>query len=239
MYRHVPTERDKYAWLVQTRRRPDPEGGLTRQTQFLDHVLSMGITITRRPSTISPSTSSSCSGWASLVSSVKTRHISWSSLSGKASEQGVCVQKVAGAASLDRWDHGAPMGQRGPLVEGIMCLFTLPSQDQPLEHKWTLLSSMTTTSPSCLSMRCRSLRMRTRGQALSHLSRHDLLKTRSVQDTNDLSRHTTLVSVSHSMSTSPVIEFVAPARADTLQRVLQQSNTWYLHLLSRTQRVLQ
>ena len=27
--------------------------------------------------------------------------------------------------------------KEGPLVEGIMCLFTLPSQDQPPEHKWT------------------------------------------------------------------------------------------------------
>ena len=32
--------------------------------------------------------------------------------SGQASEQGVCVQKVAGA-SPHRWDHGAPTGQRG------------------------------------------------------------------------------------------------------------------------------
>ena len=84
------------------------------QTQFLDHVLSMGITITRRPSTISPSTSSSCSGRASLVSSVKTRHISWSLRVGIG---GVCVQKVAGA-SPDRWDHGATMGQRGPPGRG-------------------------------------------------------------------------------------------------------------------------
>ena len=66
------------------------------------------------------------------------------------------------------------------LVEGIMCLFTLPSQDQPPEHKWTLPSSMTTTSPSCLSMRCRSLRMRTRKASLVSFcqdticSRHDL-----------------------------------------------------------------
>ena len=48
----------------------------------------------------------------------------------------MCVQKVAGA-SPDRWDHGAPTGQRRTLVEGIMCLFTLPSQDQPPEHKRT------------------------------------------------------------------------------------------------------
>ena len=47
------------------------------------------------------------------------------------------VQKVAGA-SPDRWDHGAPTGQRRtPLVKGIMCLYTLPLQDQPPEHKWT------------------------------------------------------------------------------------------------------
>ena len=51
---------------------------------------------------MSPPTSSSRSGRASLMSSVKTRHISRSSVSGWASEQGVCVQKVAGA-SPDRW----------------------------------------------------------------------------------------------------------------------------------------
>ena len=39
-----------------------------------------------------PSTSSSRSRRASLVSSVKTRHISWSSVSGWVSEQGVCVR---------------------------------------------------------------------------------------------------------------------------------------------------
>ena len=48
---------------------------------------------------LTPSTSSSCSGRGSLASPVKTRHISWSSLSGLASEQGgVCLQKVAGAS---------------------------------------------------------------------------------------------------------------------------------------------
>ena len=54
--------------------------------------------VTRRPSTISSSTSSSSSGRASLVSSVKTRHVSWSSLSGQTLEQGVCVQKLPGAS---------------------------------------------------------------------------------------------------------------------------------------------
>ena len=110
-----------------------------------------------------------------------------------------------------------------------MCLFTLPSQDQPPEHKWTLPSSMTTTSPSCLSMRCRSLRMRTRKASLVSFcqdticSRHDLSrhisrclflshKTRSVK-----THFMMLVSVSHPMSTSPVpvIEYVAPASAVT------------------------
>ena len=115
------------------------------------------------------------------------------------------------------------------MVEAIMCLFTLPSQDQPLEHKWTLLSSMTTTSPNCLSMRCRSLRMRAKKASLASIcqdticSRHDLSrhisrclflshKTRSVK-----THFTMRVSVTHSMSTSPVpvIEFVAPASAVT------------------------
>ena len=48
------------------------------------------------------STSSSRSGRASLVSSVRAIHISRSSVSGQAAEQGVCVQKVA-RASPDRW----------------------------------------------------------------------------------------------------------------------------------------
>ena len=48
------------------------------------------------------STSSSRSGRASLVSSVRAIHISRTSVSGQAAEQVVCVQKVAGA-SPDRW----------------------------------------------------------------------------------------------------------------------------------------
>ena len=46
------------------------------------------------------------------MSSVKTRHVSWSPLSRYASEQGVCEQKVA-RASPDRWGHGTPTGPRG------------------------------------------------------------------------------------------------------------------------------
>ena len=64
---------------------------------------------------------------------------------------------------------------------------------------------MSTTSPSCLRMRCKCQRMPT--------SRASLVS--SVQDTI-CSRHdrfTMLVSVSHPMSISPVIENVAPAPA--------------------------
>ena len=87
MYRRSETSTCGLCKAADVQRSGPGPGRRTREavqhlTQFLDHVLSMGITITRRPSTISPSTSSSCSGWASLVSSVKTRHISWSSLSG-------------------------------------------------------------------------------------------------------------------------------------------------------------
>ena len=70
-----------------------------------------------------------------------------------------------------------------PLVEWIMCLFTLPSQDQPLEHKWTLPSSMTTTSPSCLSMRCRSLRMRTKKASLVSFCQDTICQDTICQDT--------------------------------------------------------
>ena len=100
---------------------------------------------------------------------------------------------------------------------------TLPSQVHRPEHNWKLPSSMTTTSPSCLSMRLRSLRMRTtKASRVSfcqdticsrHFSRCLFLshKTRSVK-----THFTMLVSVSHPMSTSPVTEYVAPAPANTL-----------------------
>ena len=80
-----------------------------------------------------PSTSSSRSGRASLVSSVKTRHISWSSVSGWALEQGVCacVHKEAGASSA-RWGYGAPMGEMRSRGQCLCSCVTLPSQDQPL-----------------------------------------------------------------------------------------------------------
>ena len=61
---------------------------------------------------------------ASFVSSVKTRHVSWSSLSGQASEQGVCVQKVAGSANGSNWPSRSK-GQR------VCSCVTLSRQDQP------------------------------------------------------------------------------------------------------------
>ena len=79
------------------------------------------------------------------------------------------------------------------------------------------------TSPSCLSMRCRSLRMSTRKASQDTIcSRHDLFKTQSVQDTicsrHDpiCSRHD-LLSEIQPMSTSPapVIEYVASVSAIT------------------------
>ena len=84
--------------------------------------------ITRRPPTISPP-SWSCSGRASLVSSVKTRHISRSSLPRVGiGASCVCVQKVAGA-SPDRWDKEGPTLLRGQCF--CFCV-TLLSQDKPL-----------------------------------------------------------------------------------------------------------
>ena len=77
---YVPTERDKYVWLVQSRRRPETwtrKGGLKRQrnpSQFLDHVLCLGNTITsRRWRASSPSRSSPTP--ASLVKT-RSRHTS-------------------------------------------------------------------------------------------------------------------------------------------------------------------
>ena len=104
----------------------------------------------------------------------------------------MCVQKVAGA-SPDRWGHGAP---------GTVSRFFFVS---PSHHKTSRLStsgcsSSSMTFRSCLSMRCRSLRIRTRkaslvsfysrhdlsrhiSQAYFCLTRPDLFKTQSVQDT--------------------------------------------------------
>ena len=103
----------------------------------------------------------------------------------------------------------------------------------PSYHKTSRLSTSgrlpsSMTSPISLSMRCRSLRIRTRKASLvSFCSRHDLSrhisrclflshKTRSVQDTI-CSRHISrCLFLSHNpMSTSPVIEYVAPVSAIT------------------------
>ena len=43
----------------------------------------------------------------------------------------MCVQKVAGA-SLDRWGHGAPAGQRGAPGRGDSVSVFVLSQDQSL-----------------------------------------------------------------------------------------------------------
>ena len=67
-----------------------------------------------------------------------------------------CPSQRSKVCACRRWQEprltAGTMGRQRvkeyPLVEGIMCLLTLPSQHQPLEHKSTLPSSMTTTSPS-------------------------------------------------------------------------------------------
>ena len=79
---YVLTERDKYVWLVQSRRRPEKwtrtrragSRGSATQTQFLDHVLCLRNTITsRRWRASSPSRSSPTP--ASLVKT-RSRHTS-------------------------------------------------------------------------------------------------------------------------------------------------------------------
>ena len=146
----------------------------------------------------------------------------------------MCVQKVAGA-SPDRWGHGAPMRQRGPPGRGdSVSVFVSPSYHKTsrLSTSGRLLSSM--TSPISLSMRCRSLRIRTRKASLvSFCSRHDLSrhisrclflshKTRSVQDTI-CSRH---ISRCLFLSHTPC-------------QLLRSSSTWRPFLPSPTQRLLQ
>ena len=170
---HVPTERDKYVWLVQSRRRPEK----WTRTRKAD---------SRGSATPDP-VSWSCVVYGNHFHKTTLHSFSCVICQDKTSRgvpsQGRHRSKVC---ACRRWQEprltaGTMRCQRVKedlLVAGIMCLFTLPSQDQPLEHKWTLPSSMTTTSPSCLSMRCRSLRMRFRGASLV-----SSVKTRSVQDT--------------------------------------------------------
>ena len=80
--------------------------------------------VTRRPSTISPSTSSSSSRRAKALC-----HLSRQDTSRGVLSQGrhVCVQKVAGASS-DRSGYGAPMGRIGPsrsIGQCVCCWVTL------------------------------------------------------------------------------------------------------------------
>ena len=111
-----------------------------------------------------------------------------------------------------------------PLVEGIMCLFTLPSQaqvdvtflndyDEPElpEHEVQEPEDAHKKGKPCLILSRHDL-FKTRSVQDTICSRHDLFKTRSVK-----THFTMLVSVSHPMSTSPVrvIEYVAPASAVT------------------------
>ena len=146
-----------------------------------------------------------------------------------------------------------------------MCLFTLPSQDQPPELKWTFTflndepdlpehevqepeDTHKKDKPCLILFKTRSVKTHfTMLVSVSQdtiCSRHDLFKT----------HFTMLVLVSHAMSTSPVIEYVAPASAVTYTKLssdrargactcrhpcseFSKSNTWYLHLLSPTQRL--
>ena len=140
----------------------------------------------------------------------------------------MCVQKVAGA-SPDRWGHGAPMRQRGPPWSRGQCLcfcVTLLSQDQPPEHKWTFTflndepdlpehevqepeDTHKKGKPCLILFKTRSVKTHfTMLVSVSQdtiCSRHNLFKT----------HFTMLVPVTHPMSTSPVIEYVAPVSAIT------------------------
>ena len=76
---------------------------------------------------------------------------------------------------------------------------------------------MSTRKASLVSVYSRHGLSRLISQACFCLTRHDLFKTRSVQDTICQDTFTMLVSVSHPMSTSPlpVIEYVASVSAIT------------------------
>ena len=115
------------------------------------------------------------------------------------STSGLC--KAAASREVDQDPEGGltrPCNARPSLLI-MCCAYETPSQvdvtfhndyNEPElpEHKSTLPSTMSTTSPSCLSMRCRCQRMRMRRASLV-----SSVKTRSVQDTilsrHDLSRH--------------------------------------------------
>ena len=89
------------------------------------------VLITRRPSAISLSSSS---GRASLVSSVQTRHVSWSSLPGWARGQA----RVTGTSNRSQALSSRAGSERTPPGRGdiVVCsCVTLPSQDQPLVRR--------------------------------------------------------------------------------------------------------
>ena len=110
----------------------DPEGGLTRQCNTRPSFLitcCLGITVTRRR----PSTSSSSSGRASLVSSVKTYLTNLPSQGRqlRTGKRDVYQQPVACLSPKSSWVKEDPSG-RG---DNVFVLVSLPSQDQPLVRR--------------------------------------------------------------------------------------------------------
>ena len=88
----------------------------------------------------------------------------------------MCVQKVAGA-SPDRWDHGAPTGQRGPPGRGDNVFVHTPIT-RPAACAQVDVTFLNDYDVPELHIKCRSLKMRTRRASLV-----SSVKTRSVQDT--------------------------------------------------------
>ena len=181
----------------------------------------------------------------------------------------MCVQKVAGA-SRDRWDHGAPTGQRRtPWSRGYCVCSHSHHKTSRLSTSGRFPSSMTEPDlpehevqepedthkkgkPCLILFQTRSVQD-TFHDACFCLTRHDLFKTPSVQDTfhdvcscltphvnfsGDRVRGARFCRHLHRALSSDRVRG-ACTLPTPLQRVLQQSNTWYLHLLSPTQHLLQ
>ena len=111
MYRRIETSTCRLCKAADVQRSGPGPGRRAHEA-----VLSMGITITRRPSTISPSTSSSCSGHLSRQNTYRGvpsqgRHRSK-----------VCACRRQQEPRLTAGITGRQRVKEDPLVEGIMCI---------------------------------------------------------------------------------------------------------------------
>ena len=115
--------------------------------------------------------------------------------------------------------------KEGPPGRGIMCLFTLPLQHQPPEHKWTFtflndepdLAEHEVQEPENTHKKKVCLILFNTRSVKIHFTMLVSVSQDTICWTLDLfkTHFTMLVPVSHPISTSPVIEHAAPASAVT------------------------